>query len=351
MNITARFRILLLVILTAVSCQNFIGCGEEKSDKTITICSFGGGYQESQREAFFKPASKQIGIVVKEALYNGEYDKIRTMVNSGKVIWDVVDFETSMVIRGAKEGLLEPIDYNMIDKEQFIPEAIHPHGIGSVVWSTVIAYNTEKYPSGTPHPTTWAEFWDVEEFPGPRSLRNSPKGNLEFALLADGVCKEELYPIDIDRAFEVLDRIRPHIKVWWQEGEQPRHLLSSGKVVLASAYNGRIWTGIKNNEHIAIEWGEGVMDMSWWVIPKGAKKDLAMEFIAFATALGQQALQTKYIAYGPTNKEAVKLANPLTVAHLPTEPSNMAKQFSINNEWWGEHEAEVMKRWVAWLSE
>lgn len=339
----------LITILLVTLCIGLVACEKKQPKGTITVCSYGGAYQESQQKAFFEPAEKEIGITVKDTSYNGEFAKIKAMVETGNVTWDVVDVETSMVIRGAEEGILEPIDYNLINKDQLIPDSVHPYGIGDVVWSTVLAYSTKKYPKGTPHPTTWAEFWDVEKFPGPRALRKSPKANLEFALLADGVPKDKLYPLDVDRAFRSLDKIKPHITVWWEAGDQPRQLLSDGEVVLTSAYNGRIWAAIQDGEPVAIEWGEAIMDLDWWVVPKGAKKDLAMRFLAFATSPKQQALQTKYIAYGPTNKEAIKLVDQKTAPDLPTEPTNLAKQFTMNNEWWAKHEAEVTERWNAWL--
>jgi spermidine/putrescine-binding protein len=108
-------------------------------------------------------------------------------------------------------GLAEPIDGKIIDRSKFLPQAQMSHVFSASAYSTVIAYRPDAFPNGTPK--SWADFWDVKKFPGPRSLRNHPVDNLEAALMADGVAPEKIYPIDIDRAFRKLDEIHKNIAV------------------------------------------------------------------------------------------------------------------------------------------
>lgn len=323
---------------------------EKPEEREIVIVSYGGAYQEAQRKAYFEPFEKITGIEVREETHAGDLAKIKAMVESGNVVWDVIDVEAYMVIRGAAHNLYEKIDYSQIPKDEIIPEGIHPYGVANCFWSTVICYNTDHYPEGIPHPSNWKDFWDVEKFPGPRALRKDPVANLEFALLADGVPKDKLYPLDVDRAFKSLDRIKDHITVWWEAGEQPAQLLSIGEVIMTSAWNGRVYNAKKEGKPVEVEWNEGILSTDWWVIPRGSKnKDIAMKFIAFSSQSSQQAEYPKYIPYGPVNLKAISLIDNILLPDLPTSPDNKEKQIIINNEWWVEHQAEILERWNAWM--
>ena len=102
-------------------------------------------------------------------------------------------------------------------------------------------------------------------------MRNHPTDNLEFALIADGVPMDKLYPIDFDRAFKKLDQIKPHVTVWWTTGQQPAQLLLDKEVVLATGWNGRFYDLIKKGAPVEIEWNEGALKQGSFVIPRGAK--------------------------------------------------------------------------------
>jgi putative spermidine/putrescine transport system substrate-binding protein len=318
---------------------------------TVVVCSYGGAFQDAQRKAYFEPFERETGIKMVEASYSGEYGKIKAMVQTKNVFWDVVDAETSVLLRGAEEGMLEEIDYTVVDKTELIPEAIHSHGVATDFFSTVLAYNKKVYPNAASAPQSWSDFWDVVKFPGPRALRRDPRSTLEIALMADGVPMDKLYPLDVDRAFKSLDRIKDHVKVWWSAGHQPAQLLSDGEVVMASAWNGRIWAAAKfDNQPLAVVWYQGLADPEWWIIPKGAKnRDAAMRFIAFASRAENQANFIRYIAYGPTNTKAFGSISPEEAKDLPTYPPNFAKQVVIDGLWWAANEDKVLERWNSWL--
>lgn len=343
----------------AMVCLMMIGCSRrqepkqqpdtQKGSKSLVIVSYGGSYQEAQRKAYFEPFAKAAGVTVQEQSHEGNLGQIKAMVETGNVPWDVIDVESYMVIPGAKMGLYEPIDFTIVPKDSLMPEAIHTHGVAVCFWSTVLGYNTKSFDAT--HPKSWAEFWDIKAFPGPRALRRHPIGNIEFALLADGVAPQNLYPPDLARAFRSLDRIKASVHVWWEAGEQPAQLLSQGEVTLASAWNGRIFNAQKSGNPVAIEWNQGMLDSDWWVIPKGSRnKTLAMEFIRFASSAKRQAEFSMLIPYGPSNPSAEALI-PAERAHdLPTSKENRSKQFLVNTAWWAEHQAEVLTQWNAWLA-
>jgi len=325
--------------------------GSSAHQGELVVVSYGGAYQEAQRKAFFQPFEKKYHVRIHEEVWNGDLGRLRAMVKSGHVSWDVVAVEDYMVPLGAAQNLFEKIDYAEVPRAELLPQAINTYGVASCFWSTVLAYNTKAFPKGR-HPRNWKQFWDVKAFPGARSLRNDPAGNLEIALLAAGVAKDKLYPLDVDAAFRSLDKIKPHIKVWWKAGAQPAQLLASGEVAVSSAWSGRILRAVGSGEPEAMDWNGGIINSDWWVIPRGAKhKALAEKFIAFASSAGPQAALPRYIPYGPVNKKAISLIAPRILKTLPTAPDNEKKEVFKDVAWWSKHQGEVLKRWDSWLGQ
>ncbi len=320
--------------------------------RELTICSYGGSFQEAQRKAFYEPFEKETGIRVREAQWSGEYAKLKAMVAAGSPAWDLVNgAESSTIIRGAREGILAPIDYTGIDRTKFYPGAVTDYSVAFDFYSTVLAYSAQTYPAGKAHPTTWADFWNTKRFPGGRSLRKDPRTTLEFALLADGVPMQKLYPLDVDRAFRSLDRIAPSVTVWWSSGHQPAQLLADKEVAFVSAFNGRIWTAATQDKMpVDVEWNQGALDTDSWVVPRGARHyKEAMDFIRYTCRADVQLRLTKYINYGPTLPEAYANLDAATRAILPTSPENRPKQFVFDAQWWADNESVVLERWNKWL--
>jgi putative spermidine/putrescine transport system substrate-binding protein len=342
------FVLLAFVLLLFSGCQE--NQTEEDSAATLTVASFGGSYQEAQRKAYFDPFAEERGIQIVEHSYEGDLHQIIDAVESDNSDWDVVSVESTAVPQGAELGLYEPIDYTIVPRDALPSEAVDTFGVAGCFWSTVLSYSTGHYTPTVPHPANWKEFWDVEAFPGPRSLRENPIGNIEFALLADGVTVDDLYPPDLDRAFKMLDQIKNGISVWWETGEQPAQMLAHGEAVLASAWSGRIYNAREAGEAVDIEWNQGMLNSDWWVVPKSSKnKKLAMEFIAFALDPNAQAAFTRYIPYSPSNPAAEKLIPADRLKDLPGSDANRSKQFLVNTKWWAENQDEVMTRWNEWL--
>ena len=219
--------------------------------KELTVVSWGGAYTRSQMLAYVKPYRLLSGEWVSMETYNGGLEEIREQVETENVTWDVVDFILSDLIRGCREGLLEEIDHGTLPPgddgtaaaDDFIPGAFTPCGVGQTVWSTVVGYDTEAV--GESAPSTLADFFDVDAFPGKRGLRRDPRVILEWALIADGATPSDVYALletedGLDRAFSVMDEIKNHIE-WWEAGADPIRLLDSDEVVMTSVWNGRMY--------------------------------------------------------------------------------------------------------------
>lgn len=322
--------------------------------RTLTITSFGGAYATSQREAYYKPFTRETGVAIVEDEYNGELSKVKAMVRAGSVTWDVVDMEADSVLRGCDEGLLEPIDKALLgDVADFLDTAVHDCGVASAVWSMVIAYDEKKLPSG---PAGVADFFDLTKFPGKRTLRKNPKATLEQALMADGVPPDQVYavlgaPGGVERGLAKLDSIKSQV-VWWEAGAQPPQLLADGEVVMAQSYNGRIYDAARNEgKSFKIVWDGQVYDYDYWVVPKGTKRKAdAMRFIGFAVQPKQMAEQSKHIAYAPTRRSAAALVSPTIQADMPTAPANFKRAVRIDARWWADHFDEINGKFQAWLA-
>ena len=330
--------------------------------KALTIVSWGGSYTRSQMLAYVKPFRSRIGEWVEMETYGGGLDEIRTQVETENVVWDVVDFEQSDLIKGCREGLLEKLDHGALaagadgtaTAEDFIPGALTECGVGQMVWATVVAYDGSRMEGG--RPAALADFFDLGKFPGKRGLRRDPRVAMEWALMAGGVAPGEVYAMleteeGRQRAFSTLDLIRTNI-VWWTTGSEPVRLLDSGAVVMTSAWNGRMYRPmVEEGKDYGIVWDGQLWDIDSWGIPKGtANLAKAMDFIAFATRSGQLAEQTRYISYGPARRSAMALVGDDTKAMLPTAEENMATALQTDADWWATHHEELSAMFEQWLA-
>jgi putative spermidine/putrescine transport system substrate-binding protein len=343
-----------IILINAVA---LIGCGANRTETNsspkphLVVVSYGGGtYQQSHISAFIEPFRKSRGVDMESVVWGAEYGKLQDMVRSGKVPWDVVEVTAAQFTRGKRDSLYQPLT-KFVPQDTFMPIEGSPgpeqFGVPNVYWSTVLAFNKTAFVGKKP--TTWRDFWDTQAFPGPRALYDNPRGTLEFALLAAGVPKEKLYPLDVDRAFAMLDRIRPHVRLWWTDGTQPVNALLTGTVAMSAAWSGRIFASEQARKEISYTWNGAGHELDYWVIPKGSERtDLATEFILFASTPDPMARQAEATGYGPANKFAVMRVSDQIRSDLPTAPQNWAVSFVIDSNWWAQHETEVTQRWVRW---
>lgn len=324
--------------------------------KQVTIASWGGSYQEAQSKALFQPAAANTGIAVKEESYGGMSD-VRLQVQTGQVTLDIVASGSGSAARAAAEGLLEKLDYSVIDVSDFYPTLKTDYCVGGDVFSTVFAWNTETY--GDNGPQSWADFWDVEKFPGKRAYRGKVAGALEPALLADGVAPKDVYKVlgseeGIERALDKIRELRPHIDVFWSSGAQHAQLMKDGEVDMTTGWNGRFDNAKKDGAKVAYSFNQALLDYDCFAIPKGApNKDTAMAFLAEISKPEYQDDLPKYITYGPTNKAAYAtgVIDAATAAGLPSSPENAALQVPVSLEWYAKWETTAAEMYAEMLTE
>ncbi|WFU71225.1 ABC transporter substrate-binding protein [Bradyrhizobium sp. CB2312] len=321
----------------------------------FTVVSWGGAFQVAQRKAFFEPFTKETGIKITEDEYNGEIAKVRAMVESKSVSWDVINEYSLWTIELCNQGLVEKIDWNKLglDRSKFLGADMYECGVPAEVLATGIAYDKDKLPDG---PTTVADLFDLQKFPGKRGLYKGFEGNLELALMAEGVAIKDLYkvlrtPEGVDRAIKKLDTIKKDT-IWWTSGAQPPQLLADGQVVMTTAYNGRIDDANKNSgKHFEMMWDGAGLTVNVWAIPKGTpRREEAYKFIAFAAAPRAQADLTRYITYSSLNQDAMALVDPAIMPHLATAPDHLPNLVMVDPAFRAEKGAELRQRFNNWLA-
>jgi len=322
------------------------------AEDSIAVASYGGVYQDALRKAFYDPTAKHLGIKINEFTLDG-ISNVRTQVKAGDVQWDIVELYSGQCQQAADEGLLEPLDYNVIKADGIPKDLVQSHWIGFTAYSTVMAWNKNVYKDNPPK--SWADFFDTKNFPGRRAMSGyGTETNAEAALMADGVAKDELYPLDLDRAFKKLEAFKPDVAVWWQSGAQQAQLAQNEEVDMIAIWVSRIDAAIKAGAPFEYTYNQGIMDVECLVIPKGSKKkDLAMKAIADFVSPEFQADLPKYIPYGPANQNAYKTGKitPEMIKNSVTSPENQAMQVIMDKPWWAANGQAAQERWDAFIQQ
>ncbi len=356
--------------LAATTALGLGSIGTASAETELVIVSWGGAYTTSQQRAYHEPymaANPDIKIINDDSA-NEAAAKIRAMNEAGNVSWALVDAVAATAITLCDEGLIEEIDHDTVlaaapdgtlASEDFGDLIASPCFIPNIVYSTTFAYRTDLVKEA---PTTINDVFDLAKIPGKRSLEKRPIGNLEWALIADGVDADKVYdvldtPEGVDQAFAKLDTIKDQV-VWWEKGAQTPQLLADGEVVMGSSYNGRLFSVIEEEKQpIAMMWDWQVFDLDGWVVPKGGpNRDEVMKYLKFATDTQRLADQAKFISYGPARASSAPLVGKhadLGIEmgpHMPTAPANSKNTLLYNYEWWADRQDDLTERFNSWLA-
>ncbi|MCG6902434.1 MAG: extracellular solute-binding protein [Rhodobacter sp.] len=339
----------------------------------MTIVSWGGAYSKSQLLAYDEPYSEMTGTTIIHDDSSAEaVAKLRAMNEAGNVTWDVVDVVAADAIRLCDEGLalvidpdkdLAPAPDGTPASEDFGDLLVSECYIPQIVYSTTFGYRTDMV--GDTPPTDICAVFDLEAYPGKRSLEKRPINNMEWALLCDGVAKGDVYdvlatPEGQDKALAKLDTIKDQV-IWWNAGADTPQLLADGEVVMGSTYNGRLFSVIEEQDQpVAMLWDAQVFDLDGWIIPAGLSPERearARDYVRFATDTQRLADQAKYISYGPARMSSAPLVGKHAelgidmAPHMPTDPNNAKNTFLYNYEFWADYRDDIDAKFQAWLAQ
>ena len=367
-NIVSAVSVLALMAGTASA------DGEMAND--MTLVSWGGAYQQSQINAYADPyVAMNEGVSVTWDESSAEaVAKLRAMNEAGNITWDVVDVLASDALRLCDEGLaleidadedLAPAPDGTSAADDFGDLMVGDCFIPQIVYSITFGYRTDMVPAGVEPPNDICDVFDIDTYPGMRSLEKRPINNVEWALLCDGVAKEDVYDVleteeGQERALAKLGTIKDNV-IWWSAGADTPQLLADGEVFIGSTYNGRLFAAIEEQDQpIGMMWDAQVFDLDGWIIPEGLSDERlarAKDFIYFATDTQRLADQAKYISYGPARLSSAPLVGQHATLgidmaqHMPTDPANAQNTFLYNYEFWADYRDDIDAKFQAWLAQ
>lgn len=311
----------------------------------MVVVSSGGVLEDAYREAIYKPWTQKTGIEIVTG--PNPPAKLKAMVDAGVMEWDVMQLDAAVTASAARQNLLLPIDYGAVEKSDIMAGMARDQYVISDLAATLLAWNTEVL-KGVAPPADWAQMWDVGRYSAKRGILKRASQTLEIALMADGVDREQLYPLDVERALRSLDKIKSHI-FWWETGAQGAEILIDGEVGMAMEWHGRVDGPKKSGAKVDYHLNQALYASDAWSVPKGVKDTRrSMEFVAFAMAAPQQFAYSKLLPYGPVNTKAVAMMDPEQLSRSPSNPAVLKKGVLMDFDWWAENNEKVADRFNRW---
>ncbi|MBV7328195.1 extracellular solute-binding protein [Chloroflexi bacterium TSY] len=328
----------------------------------IVRAGFGGSFSEQEFDAVWNPFTEITGVEILEVPHTSDiHEQVRAQQAAGRVEFDIVE-GTAAVYQNYSD-IWMPLNYDIFPEvtlESMDDRWKQPNAVGYAEVPIVIAWSEEAFP-GDDKPDSWSKFWDVENYPGGRSFNGfGPTKTIEAALLADGVPRDQLYPLDFDRAFTKLEEIKPHIAKWWTSGTESQQLLTSGDATVVAMSNSRIENLMDQELPFTYTLNEALVHNDFiGVVDGSANANAAMAVLAFrfepaiGAAIGELWRQ-------PISSAAVwECAAPEKRERWTTNPSNADQIIPIDPFFWaGESTsgsglsvgAEVGERFVEFIA-
>jgi putative spermidine/putrescine transport system substrate-binding protein len=319
--------------------------------ETLIVRDMGGTFYEGFKAGFYDSFTEETGVTIQ--VNTNEPDPIpqyKMAVDTDTKLFDVALMTPEHVLRIRKYGsqYMLPLEIEVPNPNDFTPNNFQPDFVGVAIYALAMGYRTDTM--GENHPKNWADFWNTEKFKGRRGLWRSPVTTMEMALLADGVPLDKLYPLDVERAFKSLDKIRDHIDLWWTSGAQNTQVMQNGEIDMTSAWSTRAQTAIQAGAPLEIIWNGGLFNIDGWtIVGNTTKPDLARKFVTWCLDAKRQAAYTKFLACGPTNMNAYKHIDPELAKVLPTTPEHIKGLAQLDAGYWAEHQDALTERFEQWI--
>ena len=303
--------------------------------KELVLVNWGGESIPAYKKAFGDSFEQATGIKI---VYDGsgpQPAKLRAMSQSGKIVWDLLDFNAEKAMLLEAEGLVEPIDYSIVDKNKIYPGWAYKAGAAFYVYSTVFAFDSSKFPV---KPNSWADFWDLKKFPGRRGMRKTPEGSIEACMMAAGRSIKNVYPIDLKLAVSKINEIKSQC-IFWNSGSQSQDILRNGEVTMGLVWHSRAISLFRESQgRLDWTWNQGLMNIDVLSVVKNnpGGREAAMKLIAHAQDPVRQVELLRVIGNAPVNPAASALVPNELKRFDPTQPEHRAVQAELNPVWWNE---------------
>ncbi len=327
---------------------------QEKVGGTLVVANYGGLNAERQKKAFYDPFAAETGVkVVMDQAGGQQVAKLQAQAAAGRVEWSLVTpFDQDAFFLWEK-GLLQPLPEDIRAQAMKAygvhgPRVVNEFGIWRGVSASVFVCNPAV---AGKCPKNAGEFWNVADFPGRRALyADGWLENVMYALQADGVPRDRLFPLDLDRAYRKLDQIKPHVNVWWRTGDQSQQIFRDREVAMGVMWDGRAF-GLRGQGVDAVVSHDGAMiGGGFWAVPKGAPNTAAaFEFVRWYIRNPKaQAELAALTGYGES-PDAIHHLPPERQIQIATHPENLKKEVTPDFKWVNANRTELVKRWTDWL--
>ncbi|CAO3356460.1 ABC transporter substrate-binding protein [Azospirillum melinis] len=319
-----------------------------RAAEVLYVNTWGGTWEKAAVKHLFEPFTKETGVEIR-TVSPVSFAKLAAQVRTGVYEFDVTTLGGGDIVRANAAKIIDAVAGSPLAATGLWKDAVFENGIASHAFSTVIAYRTDRFPKGGPQ--TWADFWNRQEFPGTRCLQRYCARILPLALLADGVPQDKLYPLDTERAFHALERIKPDLRVWWTQGQQSQQLLRDGEVDMIGIWHSRALELIDQGHPVGISWKQAEIDRAYWVVSKDSpRREIAWKFIQSAVQPERLAGFCREALYGPLNPDAFGFIPKEEADRMPTGPRNYPLAFEQNVKDFGGNLQKVTQRFEQWLA-
>jgi putative spermidine/putrescine transport system substrate-binding protein len=321
------------------------------ADGQLVFVNWGGDAGPAFDAAYGAPFKAATGITVLQDGSGPTEGAITAQFKSGKPSWDIVDADPFSAESLGKQGMMEPIDYAVVDRAKMRPGFGWQYAASSYFFSYVIAYDAKKY--GDAAPTKMADFFDTTKFPGKRAMYKWGAGMWEALLLGDGVAATDLYPLDMKRAHAKLTAFKENVVGFWSGGAESQSLLLNGEASMALIWSTRAKLLEKDSGgNIKFIWQDGLISPGGMAVLKGnpGGAAAAMKFIASAQDPAKQLKIFEMLAQGPANPATDALIPADQQRFNPVHPANFAQQVPLNVAWYEQNYGPALDAYLAIVS-
>lgn len=370
-----RLAMLMLAALTAAltvqACSSTSGssggqnCGKngnpDFSGRTITVQGWGGAAAEAIHKAYHVPFEENTCAKIKVVEVTGQTPALlKAAHDAGEAKFDMIDaWGSPAIFQMANDDLLAPVDPAKVPGlAGLVPGADSGVGVGHLL-SVMVAGYLQK---GDVKPlTSVADFFNVKDFPGRRAVSNwgDNERNVAAALLADGVPRDKLYPMDMDRSKKVWDRVKGSVRLWYQSGSELVSAMVDERIDYCLCWDGRAQQAMAKNPKWTYTLEGGYLGFENMAMVNGTKNaDVVQALLEYFTDPERQAVFYQNFQVTPTNPKFIDhlpagFMTPEKLKFVPTTDENKGK-------WWtptldelkgiAKVKTDLEEKWATWIS-
>lgn len=310
----------------------------------VVVATYGGAFLKALENVYFKDFTAATGIAV--VTVEANEGRFVAMGKSGSSEWDTTDAAGFSVIEWSKNGVLQKLPAD-VPRSSLVNEAYRDYAGYVYGQSYVLVYDSSVVKKA---PKSWSDVWNVADFPGKRGWPSDPYGAMEAALMADGATQANMYPLDFNRAFAKLDKLRPEMTIYTSYAASIQGL-QAGSVSMALVPNGRAYALIKQDPRFKIMWEQNIYMPSAFPLTTGAPNTAgAAKLFTFMADPMRQAKFAELIGYAPTVPAAFTMLKPEVASQLPGTPEHMKQALVVDEVALSNQNTALLDAYSNWIA-